>query len=1580
MQGPQKAPPARSGDPLAEIDAEVFENANTISRWLLSQAGESRPQLAQVIFGKLLQEATQSRQNHGNGHACVKLCSFVQQCAKSSDEALKRWAFTESLSKELFHFYLEWYEHDPHRALRQVLDVLAVSSTSNPCPETGRAVKDHILKSLISIIAHRSTQQLIKSGLQCLDHFINKRVLTLADIAAEYKTVEPAVASVPSLSLWRSFAFHLFSWMELTYACPLAGKCLVHLFRGLITASPDEDTAEPVGFTLDVWRQWLQDASARNPEILEDIKDYVLALIFKTERDVSLKLLEVFNRSQPLTTPDGDFTDQGLLLQLAALELGKKNGMVEEPSKSGGVPPSASNKVVLQETLLDRLLAYPSASVRCSAFSLLVSSQATSKPFSETAFALLRKHLAAFHTDYDAKVRNEVLGYTKNLIKRAKNVITVAKRSLVAHQSVGDGRQPPAKKKFGPEVALKDASEARQVLESHEGFLCWYTTFLRNELLPTTSYQRHITAIKAALLLLKVGKHAGDTDDTVDKEVARRISSNSTWIRLLLDLLLDPFDDVRDGAAAILALLPSSPPGSEIASSEISLKVLREFCDRANKLADKTGRADHGDGAARSQGLLCSWMNDPDLQIELLSEILERVEAKISKAEDDLGHAAIKSPVHADFAAISYVWQVISKQTFNDKQLELIHHLQRRVFFCAQHIWFVVKDILCDDSPEGHLPEEYEDIEGLDTKNLLSYSFRAVHESSNLLRLLVGTLRLKNTAGAPLPPIDVFRETGYLSFEQLASLRHRGAFSTVSYTFSTCCQLTQQLSEAYPEIDEAENLLREWYQGAIGCIMTQASTTRRSAGIPSLIAAVLTANAASPSFDEVYGTLETIGGKPVRISQTDGSNLPQVHALNSLREIFRSSLLSRKAEGYLARTFHLAATSLKSEVWAIRNSGLLLLRSLIDCLLGTGESKAAIESGWDGHSVRISYNKYPTLPGVILNLLRSVDKTLDQASQSGAAEAVFPALDIIRRAGPPQEYRLELRKHIEGYLGSSLWHVREIAARTLCSFLLQEDWGQEIGRLLKESKTSTNRLHGTLLTAKFIIERKGDLGVDPNLGSQSVQALLQHLSENQEAFTHCPELQAVHLEIVNLISSFGYHSQVAKLTQLPGSARWHLSSSALLKLHKSLMVVHDTAASSNVEGLRTHFLATLGSDMNTAGRMLEAIPEAWKSVDSVATSRALCGLYMEACTISSAPEIRARALTNLGLLMGGVLNRGEMAGLPSIKELDRLWSRLGEGEISPALSCAAIQASGTIMAALVSQGMNNAVDQERRLRSWGDMLSESLDVDNVRKYQIPNYFREPLADLPLLQPFDMRYAAASALKFFFTGARVSSWDTQYLPCFSALYESLIDDDEDVREVAAVAASAIMGTPAIAPTAADNLVPWLVHEFGGSAELQSRVICRMVGQPYTHDEDLRLVPAEDQFRKAMDLDDSLFAAEEQNLFIDEVRETVRWRGAFVEMVRLAGGKSDGPLGSLKAWVESGLRCLIKITREKEEEGPLGWASDQHAFAVCARILLCAVAITEVTKEAGEIMELLRQLREAGGQNWFHGALMEMARCC
>ncbi|KAK3391959.1 putative death-receptor fusion protein-domain-containing protein [Sordaria brevicollis] len=1560
---------------LAGLGPEVFENANTITKWLLTQPTESLPVVAQAVFAKLFSNASESRQYHGNGHDVVRLCSFVQQCAKAQDEKLKAWAFTEPVSTKLFHFYLEWYEHDPHRALRLILDVLVASATINPSPETGKAVKEHILKTIVEIVTRKSAMQLTKSGLQCLDHFLNKKVLTLDEVARKYREVDSSVADLAHLSLWKSFVFELFSWMELPYVCPHAGKCLVHIFKGL--TSQASAAQENDKFTVDVWKTWLQEAVAQRPAVLEDIKNYVLVPIFKTDKVESLKLLEAFNRSEIPVGSTQNLTDLTLLLQLATLETGKRFGLVEEPSNDIDASQSSS-KVILRDTVLESFLTHPSLSVRSSAFSLLVSSQATTKPFSRIAFDLLRKHLAAFHADFDAKLRNEVLGYTKNLIRRVKNVISVAQRSLAQaaakqNQAPADKQTTSSKKKDAPENLLKNPAEAKEVLDRHEAFLSWYLGFLKGELVPTASYQRHITAMRAALLILKVGKHAGATDDTVDEDVSESISSDFTWIRLLLDLLLDPFDDVRDSASSLLGLFSQEiikSPARPSLNSKNQLDVLQDFCVKARTLADRTGRADHGDGAARSQGLLCRWLDGADLQIGHISKIIGGLEDKVTKAEKDLGHAAIENPVHPDFAAISYAWPVLAKETFSEAQLEAIHQLYQRVFDCAKRIWLAVKHVLCDDSPEGHLPEEMEDIEGLDTKDLLSYSFRAVHESSNLMRLMLQTLRLTPGPGVPFPPLAVFQDTGYLTFEQLSSLRHRGAFSTVSLTFTTCCQLTQNLPVVFPETAGSNTLLREWYKGTINCIMNQASTTRRSAGIPSLVAGILTANAESPSFSEVFSELEEIGKKPVTQAETDGSNLPQVHALNSLREIFKSSSLSKKAEAYLARTLQLAANNLKSEVWAIRNCGLLLLRSLIDCLLGTGESKAIIESGWDGVSVRISYNKYPTLPGVILGLLESANKALGEDAKTAAAEAVFPALDIIRRAGPPEAYRTELQGHIEAYLDSHLWHVREIAARTLCSFLLHGDWVGEIQRLLEESEDRANRIHGVLLLTRFVLERKTSLGADVSEDTSKLKVLLRRLADESNNFKTCPVVKAAYLEIFNILASIdpvANQSALELIAITPGSDSTTVMdkskqypSSALLDTEAVIASVYHAAAVADTKVLRALFLHTLSKDINTTQRMIEMVPAAWKSITSPEAIEGLSSLYSEVCTTAAATaDIKAAAITNLGNLIDALIQQArqsELAGLPFMATVEQTWKGLQQGEINPNLSCAIIRASGSLMTALTLRS-NGEIDKQmaQRLRAWGAMIADALDIDNT---------------------FDTRYAAASSLTSFFTGFVPANWSSAFLPALSALYDALIDDDDEVRDLASAAAAPVVGQQMVPPSAADRLAAWTTEMFFGEEEFQDHLVSRLTtgNSPVT---DKELTSAAEQLLTAFQFDDSLFATEEQNLFIDEVRETRRWQR---ELIARASGSDDiaskPAFAKLSKWTEEGLKYLVRLVRANTDV-PLGWSSDQHVFAACARVLLCAVAVVKVAGAESAVGEELKKFKEVGEKGGLHGSLMEIA---
>ena len=231
---------------------------------------------------------------------------------------------------------------------------------------------------------------------------------------------------------------------------------------------------------------------------------------------------------------------------------------------------------------------------------------------------------------------------------------------------------------------------------------------------------------------------------------------------------------------------------------------------------------------------------------------------------------------------------------------------------------------------------------------------------------------------------------------------------------------------------------------------------------------------------------------------------------------------------------------------------------------------------------------------------------------------------------------------------------------------------------------------------------------------------MEQLAQRQQIFKRCKELQAAYLEILNVLATLGLHEQVAKVVLPQFITTQTGPPSALLKLHASLKIIYDAAASGDVESLRAYFLKMLSSDINTASRMLETIPEAWSQVNGLTVKSGLRDLYLEACTASSAPEVRTQALANLGPLMDGILSRGEVSELPSTEQLDGLWLQLQKGDINPALSCAIIEISGTIMAALVSQGTDNVPNMGQRLASWGDMLSECLDVDNVRLTPTPD--------------------------------------------------------------------------------------------------------------------------------------------------------------------------------------------------------------------------------------------------------------------
>lgn len=77
---------------------------------------------------------------------------------------------------------------------------------------------------------------------------------------------------------------------------------------------------------------------------------------------------------------------------------------------------------------------------------------------------------------------------------------------------------------------------------------------------------------------------------------------------------------------------------------------------------------------------------------------------------------------------------------------------------------------------------------------------------------------------------------------------------------------------------------------------------------------ILSANADRPAFNDVMTELASLSRRPVELSEKDETNLPQVHAMNCLKEIFKSSTLGKKAESHIAECLQLAADSLSSDM------------------------------------------------------------------------------------------------------------------------------------------------------------------------------------------------------------------------------------------------------------------------------------------------------------------------------------------------------------------------------------------------------------------------------------------------------------------------------------------------------------------------------------------------------------------------------------------------------------------------------------------------------------------------------------------
>ena len=259
----------------------------------------------------------------------------------------------------------------------------------------------------------------------------------------------------------------------------------------------------------------------------------------------------------------------------------------------------------------------------------------------------------------------------------AQSAVASCRRALVENQEDNNDKLR-VEKSEEMEHAL---SLNQKVYEQHATFFRNYIISLAKELRPTASYQRHITAlhILSSTITCALNRYPSPclAMDLFDQGAgwAGQESYTKVLLRSLFDLIMDPFDDVRNIANVLLTEIMENvwiscfdSPGIEHSYDSLRCEVRRNglgdhldlfklfLLDRT--ILSATGRADHSDGVGRifcltwqSYARCGDWHASQTVMIETTCFELEK---DIEIARSDLNLAVSKRPLHGHLIALRY--------------------------------------------------------------------------------------------------------------------------------------------------------------------------------------------------------------------------------------------------------------------------------------------------------------------------------------------------------------------------------------------------------------------------------------------------------------------------------------------------------------------------------------------------------------------------------------------------------------------------------------------------------------------------------------------------------------------------------------------------------------------------------------------------------------------------------------------------------------------------------------------------------------------------------------------------------------
>ncbi|CAG8398747.1 unnamed protein product [Penicillium salamii] len=1569
------------------------------------------------VWQSLIQTLSTASLSPGHSaEACNATSAFIDAATKSKSEETKKLALSQELWLSVFDICLNRYEDAKPKPIKLILSSITAVLAKSHQGASRKAIQTAIIDAVIPSIVLGEPQSRLKGCLVFLDSFIRRDAILPSEFipllrewlsASKERWVSSFSKDHETLSLGATEA--TLDSVSGNLSDELAAKIFV---LGLLVQTNNKTMAVPAGNLLAVLIQkmkpetptqklsemWVAPARhlvLENVDTLEDLSSRLLQPLFTVDSNGFKTFLETLPVKSLL---EGDMTDAPeaeYMVLFTALQIGKKINLVHEDYifDSGKLKIDNNDILILKSEIIGKFLLHRESSIRIAALSLLITTSSSIKPFTVGATKAILKGLPSMHAESEAYARGEILSMMRKFIVRLKGGIV---------------REEDAGLKIQKSTGKPATGHARNETETKE-FLKAYLDLLQHDLPLGASYARHITALKSLKLLIDSGLDPRTNIKLQKSEMenlwkVRVEVFDARLLRLLVDLLLDPFEEVRQTSLTILNLCPREVLLECLQNTTNVGMRLTDALSRAENLASNTSRADHADTVARLYHLVfCSALPGNSAQgasdwwstkAKVVDTILTKLEERLLGAKSLFNSVMREAPLHGYTSGLRYIVLMPNFHTLisDDSESTAWRSVHGRIDAICDRIWQEAKPLLCIDSPEGHSDEPLEDLD-VGPKDALSYSWRSLRESSILLHatLLNPSYGPSGTSG--LNRTD-FAKIGGVSFTQLAELRHRGAFTNVSQTFATCCQRCSASKD--PAIRE---LTRGWYQEAKSTIFGSASKlTRRSAGIPAMVTGIVGSDPGTPFFKEALDELHEISYLSVEYDkERQYLELPQVHAINCLKDIFTNNKLGPYTESFIMKALTLSADRLGSPIWALRNSGLMLFRALLTkmCRVIPGAGPGFGGASGSEPGARITFPKYPGLLELLSGLLTTTQGEAAEGTDI-ITERVFPALELVGDKVPSLDDSTDemLRGLVLPHLSSPVWGVREHAARVYASLLTRQSIPEALRRLAVLPETPTeNYIHGVALTVRYALRRYAATTDDFWMGNidglfETLRALLGALFSAGKSPTVATEL----VEILNgtlerAIQAHGeekvspFISEIFEAHDLNGIlsfvfdtsySGWNLSSAtragALLRRALAWCCVLKMLTSQKWEHLPVFYQGVSQFDADVARWVSEQLHETIGEDERYRNP--LYELYSSVILGSAKPDVKTMAASNLASILENLLSSQP----ETLSTLGLPWEAILNA-FKPEKE--------------IETWNREATDAELRLR--GCLLAIRTIVN---PQHAPSTFETDVQNLTIKlrsalseeTEFTTRFAAVTSVSSLARAIRPA----RNQPCTSAvlldvyliLYDLLNDDDDEIRDVAASTASWVLSHSSVSPDTDVTLAPlnasalladFIIHSYTTSPILGRRCLLYLTGQEPRisgSDEPKRLVSVSDLVTEYRQDSTVLFEEEKQNLFIDNVREVEVWSRALVQLQQSA--YIDSPVREVSTWASEGLAYLTSLVGPgAEPDGLLGWASKPEILSLGFRVISIASAL-----DPSETRGSLTRLLELGQEVSLHGRWLDM----